>query len=98
MAQLHNRVIAGGPAAVKELLLVPARFPHAAGAEIQRWQYSVVAWWAVPEKRQWMLALFPQLAPAQRQSLRQWLQTRGTDLPTRHLQALDEMLQGLSRP
>lgn len=77
MAMVHNRIIAGPPEAMADLLRVPSRFPDATEAHVADWQGSLTAWWQNPGKRAIMVAMFRELSPEESRALRNWVRITG---------------------
>ncbi len=76
MDMVHNRIIAGPPESMIELLRVPSRFPDATEAQISDWQGSVIAWWRHPEKHELMLDSFGKLSRYEVHALQVWVRVR----------------------
>jgi hypothetical protein len=91
MAEVHNRILAGPPEAMVELLRVPSRFPDATDSHIGQWQASAVAWWRHPQKHQVMLASFKKLSRDEAAALKKWLRVRGKSQPLAEMRALQEI-------
>lgn len=96
MAMIHNRIIAGPPETMVELLRVPARFPDARPEHIDDWQESALAWWRQTERQQGMLAACTQLPPAERAPLRAWLAQRSRERSHDKARTLDELAAALA--
>jgi len=76
MAMVHNRIIAGPPESMIELLRVPSRFPEATEAHISDWQGSVIAWWRHLEKHELMVNSFEKISRNEMHTLRVWVRVR----------------------
>jgi len=76
MAMVHNRIIAGPPESMIELLRVPSRFPDATETQISQWQESVIAWWRHPEKHELMIASFEKMSRNEMYTLGVWVRVR----------------------
>lgn len=91
MAEVHNRVLAGPPEAMVELLRVPSRFPKAAEAHIHQWQGSAAAWWRSPQKHTVMRDAFKQLSREERDALKAWLRARSKGQTVSEMRTLQEI-------
>jgi hypothetical protein len=91
MAMVHNRIIAGPPEAMVELLRVPSRFPDATESHIADWQESVLAWWWNPEKHGVMIASFGKMSREEVHALRDWVRVRHKNRIKEKADALDEI-------
>jgi hypothetical protein len=91
MAMVHNRIIAGPPEAMVELLRVPSRFPDATESHIANWQESVIAWWWHPEKHDLMIASFGKMSREEVHALRDWVRVRHKHRSKEKARALDEI-------
>ena len=91
MAMVHNRIIAGPPEAMVELLRVPSRFPDATESHIAIWQESVIAWWWHPEKHKLMIASFGKMSREEMYALRNWVRVRDKYRSKEKAKALDEI-------
>lgn len=76
MAMVHNRIIAGPPESMVELLRIPSRFPDATTAQISDWQGSMIAWWKHPEKHKIMLSSFRKMSRHELHNLGVWIRVR----------------------
>lgn len=76
MDMVHNRIIAGPPESMIELLKGPSRFPDATAAHISQWQGSVIAWWRHPRKHELMISSFGKLSRNEMYTLRIWVRVR----------------------
>jgi hypothetical protein len=91
MAMVHNRIIAGPPEAMIDLLRVPFRFPDATESHIADWQESVIAWWWHPEKHELMIASFQKITREEAYALRDWVRVRHGHRSKEKAKALDEI-------
>jgi hypothetical protein len=91
MATVHNRVIAGPPEAMADLLRVPSRFPDATKPHIANWQESVIAWWRHPEKQRLVIVSFGKLSHEEMSAFKKWITVRDRDLNKEKLKALGEI-------
>jgi len=89
MAMVHNRIIAGPPETMVELLQVPSRFPDATEAHIADWQESAIAWWLHPEKHELMIASLGKISREETQALRKWVRMRHPHLSPEKAKVLD---------
>lgn len=76
MSMVHNRIIAGPPETMIELLRIPSRFPDATEAQIAHWQGSVIAWWRHPKKHELMITSFAKMSRNEMYTLRVWVRVR----------------------
>ena len=98
---LHNRIIAGPPETMIELLMVPSRFPAATEAQISDWQGSVIAWWRHPKKHELMIVSFGKLSRNEISTLRIWLRVRDklqTDANSLTLSEIEAALDSVPPP
>lgn len=91
MAMVHNRIIAGPPEAMVELLRVPSRFPDATESHITDWQESVLAWWWNPKKHEVMITSFGKMSREEVHALRDWVRVRHKYRIEEKAKALDEI-------
>lgn len=91
MAMVHNRIIAGPPEAMVELLRVPSRFPDATEPHIATWQESAIAWWWHPEKHQLMIASFEKMSREEQDTFKNWVRVRDRHRSKEKAQALNEI-------
>lgn len=96
MSMVHNRIIAGQPEAMVELLRVPSLFPDATESHIANWQESVIAWWLHPEKHELMKTSFGKISREEINALRNWVRTRGKNLSNEKTSALDEIEKAIN--
>jgi len=91
MAMVHNRIIAGSPESMIDLLQVPIRFPDATVSHIGTWQESIIAWWRHAEKHDLMISSFSKISPEEIDALRTWVSIRTKNRSQEKAQALDEI-------
>jgi hypothetical protein len=91
MAMVHNRIVAGPPEAMVELLRVPSRFPDATESHISEWQESLLAWWWSPEKHEVMITSFGKMSREEAHALRDWVRVRHKDRIKEKSKALDDI-------
>lgn len=91
MATVHNRIVAGPPEAMVELLRVPSRFPDATESHITDWQESVLAWWWSPEKHEVMITSFGKMSREEVDALRDWVRVRHKYRIKEKAKALDDI-------
>jgi hypothetical protein len=96
MTMVHNKVIAGTPEAMIELLRVPSRFPDATGAHIADWQGSVIVWWRHPEKHKLMSTSFNKIPYNDMRSLKAWVKLRDKNVTKENSQILNEIEAALN--
>jgi hypothetical protein len=96
MSMAHNRIIAGTPEAMVELLRVPSRFPDAKESHIANWQESAIAWWGRADKRGAMIASATKLSRQEAQALKAWLRLRDGQRSAEKARALDEIEAALT--
>lgn len=97
MAMVHNRIIAGPPEAMLELLQVPSRFPDASETHIASWQESVTAWWRHPEKHDLMVVWFRKMSREEIHAFTNWVRVRGTSQSRERAQVLEEIEASAAR-
>lgn len=91
MAMVHNRIIAGPPQAMADLLRVPSRFPDATGVHVADWQASLTTWWRNPEKHAVMMAMFRELSAEESLALRNWVRITGDAASQERRRVLQEI-------
>lgn len=97
MAMVHNRIIAGPPEAMLELLQVPSRFPDASETHIASWQESVTAWWRHPEKHDLMVVSLRKMSREEIHAFTNWVRVRGTSQSRERAQVLEEIEASAAR-
>ncbi|MBI4938436.1 MAG: hypothetical protein HY846_09540 [Nitrosomonadales bacterium] len=96
MSMVHNRIIAGQPEAMVELLRVPSLFPDTTESHIANWQESVIAWWRHPEKHELMKTSFGKISREEINALRNWVRARGKNLSNEKASSLDEIEKAIN--
>jgi len=91
MSMVHNRIIAGPPEAMVELLRVPSRFADATESHITDWQESVIAWWWHAEKRELMITSLNKITSEELFALRFWVRVENKNRNEKRAQALHEI-------
>lgn len=101
MSMLQNRMIAGPPETMIELLRVPSRFPDSKEVHISDWQNSIIAWWRHPEKHKIMISSFEKISRNEMHTLKVWIQVRDKNQTKDNSMTLDEieaMLNQVKQP
>ena len=75
LAEVHREAIESEKKMLA-LYRVPARFPEATTEQRNAWQQAVAAWWWAPAQHELMLATFPRLDAAERETFFTWLRLR----------------------
>ena len=99
MANLSNRIIAGPPETMVELLRVPSRFPDATESHISHWQGSLIAWWQHPDKHELMGASFKKLSHSEMHTLATWVRVRDknqVEAQSKTLEEIEEVLKTIA--
>ena len=76
MSMVHNKIIAGPPETMIELLRIPSRFPDATETHIASWQGSVIAWWMHPQKHELMIDSLGKISRNEMYTLEVWVRVR----------------------